>query len=104
LQDYQIVSGFSDIKSELRTKSEIKKSLSEIRLWFSLEGDVLYVHDYDDHEKCIALAIQSSKGWVVFLGKGKSGFRLLEYVFSRVTFVQVPEELNEQYKLYGYFF
>ena len=68
MQTFHIIAGFSDIKSELRTKTKITKPLQELELWFTCEDDVFYAHDYDDHQKCIALALYKpeDKSWKHF--------------------------------------
>ena len=82
MEAYQIIYGFSEIKSELQTKSRISKPLEQLELWFTLEEDVLYVHDYTDHTKCIALAIYNpaDKAWKYFLKTGSYADKLIKYV------------------------
>lgn len=69
---YQFVAGFSEIKSHLRKQIKLSKSLSELRLWFSVDDGVLIVHDFHDHEKCLPLAIYyepEAYWWVFFSGQ-----------------------------------
>lgn len=40
---YQIVAGFSEIKSQLRIKANLKKSLGDLQLWFSFEESEAFI-------------------------------------------------------------
>jgi hypothetical protein len=102
VESYQVISGFSDIKSELRDKAKIKKPLSEIQLWFTVDRGVLCVHDFSEHEKCIVLAIYSEKktSWTVFLKK-VSGRRLVMWVLQYPP-GRIGTEFNKLNDLYGF--
>lgn len=101
---YQIVAGFSEIKSQFRIKENLTKPLAELQLWFSFEEDILYVHDFHDHEKSMALAIyngRETKWWVVFRGKGY-GRRVIEYAIDRFELNKLAGRFYKLYRSHGY--
>ena len=102
--EYQIVAGFSEIKSQLRMQASLSKSLDELQLWFSFVDDVLYVHDSHDHKKCIALAFykKNKSAWrVSFEGKAY-GREVIEYAIGLSEPNELSERFNNLFKLYGY--
>lgn len=104
MQDYQIVAGFSEIKLQFRMKANLNKSLDEFHLWFSFEEGILFVHDFDDHGKNMALAIyskQEAKWWVVFRGKSY-GREVIEFGIHQAEKKDAGEALYDLYLLYGY--
>lgn len=104
MDTYQIIAGFSEIKSELRTKARIQKSLDEITLWFSFEENILYVHDYDDHFKCMILAIynRGANEWMYFLAKSGYGKMLVEDVCTIYSSNEIIRKLMELYRSHGF--
>jgi hypothetical protein len=56
------MAGFKFIRTELRIKCKIEKPLSELALWFTLENDILYVHDRENHKELLKEAIEKEKG------------------------------------------
>jgi hypothetical protein len=104
LETYQIIAGFSDIKNELRIKASINKAFSELDLWFSLEEGVLYVHDYSDHAKSLALAAQNltNKKWWIFLRKRTFGYLLIEQMLQKHVLEELIDELQELYSSHGF--
>lgn len=105
MQAYHIIAGFSDIKSELRTKLGIKKSFTELQLWFSLNDGVLYTHDYADHNKNMVLAVHNPfrGGWKVFLQKGTFGEVLVKHIVEKYSANEVLEEILNLYRSHGFF-
>ncbi len=103
MQTYQIVSGFSDIKSELRRKARIKKPLSELRLWFSLSEGVLYVHDYSDHMCSIVIALKAKTHWIVYLDNKTFGYRLVFEIVNSVPEMKLVEYLSQLHEINGTF-
>lgn len=104
MQAFHIIAGFSDIKSELRTRAQISKSLPQLELWFTCDENVLYVHDYDDHQKCIALTLYkpTDKSWRCFLRKGSYGEMLVMYICKNAQINLLAEKFFDLYKLYGF--
>ena len=104
MQTYHIVAGFSEIKSQLRTQTNLIKPLEELMLWFSFEDDVLYVHDFDNHDKCIALAAynKSEKTWKVVFRGGAYGRQVIENAIVKFERTKLSEKLNSSYRLNGY--
>ena len=101
---YQIVAGFSEIKSELRNKTNINKVLSDLQLWFSYEVDVLYAHDHADHLKCIALALykRPEGTWAISFTGGAYGKQLVAHVINKFGAKSSAYEFNNLFQLYGY--
>ncbi len=102
---YQIVAGFSEIKSHLRTKAKLSKPLRELLLWFSLDGDVLFGHDFHDHKKCIALAAynKNERRWLIVFEGGVYGRQVIKYAISGSETNNVVKALFDLYKLHGHF-
>ena len=102
--NHQIMAGFSEIKTQLRTKTNLNKTLADLQLWFSNEGDVLYAHDFHDHEKCMALAVYngSKSIWrVIFLGNAY-GREVIEYAIGGIGPERSATKLNSMYNSHGY--
>ncbi len=104
MQTYHIVAGFSEIKFQLRTQNNLIKPLEELRLWFSFEEDVLYVHDFDNHDKCIALAVynKSEKAWQIVFRGGAYGRQVIENAINSYDLKVLAISTNNLYKSHGY--
>ncbi|MEQ1664188.1 MAG: hypothetical protein ABL927_02290 [Bdellovibrionales bacterium] len=104
IPSFQIISGFSEIKSEIRTKTRTSKSQNELRLWFTLTTDgTLYAHDYHDLKYCIALAIKTSDGWIVRLDERKYGYKLIYSAVTKISETELISKLSSLYEDYGYY-
>ncbi len=104
MESYQIISGFTDIKSELRAKTKIDKDMTELQLWFSFEDDLLCVHDYDKHAKNIILAIYYSENqnWSIIYKKKGNGYNLIDTVVRTTAIDKITEKFNKLYRLNGF--
>jgi hypothetical protein len=104
MQAFQIIHGFSGIKSELRTKNRILKPLSELELWFTFQNEVFRAHDYDDHDKCLALANYDliEGKWRYRLKPGGYGDMLVRDVCETYPPREKLRAMKDLYKLYGY--
>jgi hypothetical protein len=104
MQAYQIIYGFSGIKSELRTKIRILKPIEKLELWFSIESSVLYAHDADDHPKCLALAIYdaSTTTWRYLLSAESYEDMLVRDICESTPVHKVLDEIIDRFNLYGY--
>ncbi len=102
--DYQIVAGFSEIKTQLRTQAKLKKAMADLKLWFGFEEDVLYAHDFHDHEQCIALAVynRSKSLWRVIFQGNAYGREVIEYAIGGVGSEKSATNLNNLYKSHGF--
>lgn len=60
MQSKELVSGFSELKDLLIRTYKIDKPRELVRLYFSIERDMLIMHEYDDHKKIIILSVSSS--------------------------------------------
>jgi hypothetical protein len=104
LDAIQIMSGFSHIRSELRTNCRLTKSLDELALWFTFSDSVLYVHDLEEHINSMALAVcQSAKEniWVFRLREGSPGEQLLKQTIIKNKLAP-NKYLNAEYRSRGY--
>ncbi|GEM_PF-3726818 len=101
---YQIVAGFSEIKSQLRKQTNLSKSLEVLQLWFSFEEDVLYAHDFHDHKKCMALAVykRNNSSWLVTFRGSAYGRQVIEYGINRSELNKLAYIFNDLYKSHGY--
>lgn len=106
MEQLYVVAGFSQIKSELRIKANIVKPMGELGLWFTLLDDVLYVHDYDQHERCIVIATLNDDNNInrTFIDEPGYSHVLLSYAcrIANLNAVRLDQQMNEMYELYGY--
>jgi hypothetical protein len=103
MQSYQIIAGFSDIKSELRIRAKTNKEMAKLRLWFSMSNDILYVHDFDHHKCCFAIAIKRDGEWNVRLDNRTFGHKLILETTRELPTDKIVEKLRNQYDIYGTF-
>lgn len=103
MQSHQIISGFSDIKAELRTQTRTDKPMSELRLWFSLTDGVLYVHDYDLHRCCFVVAIKTGLEWNVRLDPKTFGYMLIRETIGNGLEEKTVNRLHDLYDECGYY-
>jgi hypothetical protein len=101
MHSYQIIYGFSDIKSAFRTKSRTEKSMSELRLWFSLSGGALFAHDYYEHSSCIIIAYKTDLGWLVRLDPKTFGHMLISETVNNCEEAKIVEALKVLYGEFG---
>ncbi|MEQ1665110.1 MAG: hypothetical protein ABL927_07005 [Bdellovibrionales bacterium] len=99
-----IIAGFSDIKSELRTKTRLSTTLDQLELWFTFDNNVLYIHDYDDHEKCIPLVIFAStnRSLTYLLPDHGYGFNLVKYICENNSYDEILEPIKGLYASHGF--
>ena len=104
MQLTQIMSGFSDIKRQLRMKAQIEKEPWEFELWFTLESGFLSVHDKQKHSSRIVLAFysQEEQKWKTFLENGSFGERLLIYAIEKFRAREIHKKMNDLYGLTGF--
>jgi hypothetical protein len=103
LPSHQILNGFSDIKFELRNRTQTQKSMADLRLWFSLKDEMLYVHDYHEHEIRIIIAIKSKLGWTIKLDPRTFGHKLIFEAINNFEKENLIVRLFDLYKEYGTF-
>lgn len=100
---YQIVAGFSEIKIELRKKARISKPIKDLHLWFSIEENILSVHDYEEHGKFITLAVYDDRDDWTIIYKDILGRRVIDYGIRKAEKFKEAKELNELYESHGFF-
>ena len=98
MQQREIISGFSELKTLLIETYKIDKAPEFIKLYFTMESGDLHVHNYDNHNQSIILYLAPVEIISVFLKN--SSFKLVEYSLKQ----KYPAKfLNEGFKLYGFF-
>lgn len=96
----QIMSGYREIKDEFRVKCRILRPAHELALWFTFDGALLYVHDWEDHKISMLIAVNQGDRLELRLRPGFYGEKLV-----RKAFIEKPhaphEVLNDEYRLAG---
>ena len=96
MQQKDLVVGFSDLKDILIHTYKIEKPREQVRLYFSIITADLWMHDYDDHAKKVALL----QGGLNRLPYDSFGWRLVNFVKKS----RKPDALlNDLFQLYGFF-
>jgi hypothetical protein len=104
MQNLEMISGFNEIKSRLLKKYPDLELQDNLRLWFSIELNVLFVHAFHDHSLNMALAIPEPPNIKIFLPRNSHGYNLIlnNYDESQgdktTTFFEI---MNSTYRLYG---
>jgi hypothetical protein len=104
METYQIVAGFSDLKVLFRTVVNDSKTMEELELWFTFDGEVLWMHDYGDHKKCMILAVMrpSNIEWSIFVPEGTYGRKLIVDTIGSTAEHPLGIYLNRLYNLFGF--
>ncbi len=104
MEAYQIIYGFSEIKSELRSHAQALRSTEQLELWFTFDEGVLRVHDYEDHARSAVLAIYNSKNqlWKYFLRTGSYGEKLIKDICETHPKEDVIHNIRNLYYLHGF--
>lgn len=105
MHSYQIIAGFSEIKSELRNYYKMSNPLNELHLWFTFEDNVLCAHDFNEHAKFLALAAhdQFAGDWNTTFRGGDYGTQLIEYAIETFEMHKLAKEFYGFYLLNGHF-
>jgi hypothetical protein len=104
LDTIEIMSGFTNIRAEFRTKLKITKPAYELALWFTFNNEILYVHDMEEHKISMALASLVSKeqnNWKIYLKPNSAGEALIRKAVLEENY-PVHTILNEWYSLTGF--
>lgn len=104
MQELSVVIAFSDIKREFLAKVRTNRSIEDLQLWFTLVDGVLYVHDYEDHEVCMVLALWQDEAKIlkVYLPSGSFGDRFIKYLFRTYSQGQLLRKLQDYYDSCGF--
>jgi hypothetical protein len=104
METYQVIAGYSDIKVELKERAGILKPLSDIKLWFTFEDEILCVHDFENHDKYIIVAFcdVDQCSWKILLRSGSYGEKLVLSWTSSIAAAKLARELNVEYSLMGH--
>ena len=105
MERMHIIAGFSDIKSELRTKTQINKLLTNLRLWFSYNNGILCAHDYHEHNKNIILVVfnSSENTWRLFLRENSYGKNLVMDIVYNTPQDKILVRIRALYAEYGFY-
>jgi hypothetical protein len=104
LQPVEIMSGFKNIRFVFRTKCKIRTTLSELALRFSVENNVLYVHDLENHDTLMMLATRinsNNSQWKTWFLPNTPGERLITHAIMQNN-SNPSMWLNHEYQLNGY--
>jgi hypothetical protein len=104
IEPLEIMTGFSQIKSEFRSKCKIEKPLSELALWFTFSDHFLIVHDMEEHNVSMTIATlmsSSENRWQIFFPENSPGHQLIKMAYEKNK-LRPEKELNTQYKLTGF--
>jgi hypothetical protein len=105
MDSHQIVLGFSELKTELRTKLKINRQSSELHLWFSVRHGEVYMHDGDNHNACLILALFHPQDgtWKIFLDSNSYKFELISDAVTTVPISKIQKHLNDLFVLHGFY-
>jgi hypothetical protein len=103
MDSIHIVNGFSDIKRQFINKRRLQKEPHELRLWFSLSADVLFVHDYDVHEKSMVMAIFEGEKGKCYLETGDHAIHVYELALRMGGKIFLAKNLNTLFESHGTF-
>jgi hypothetical protein len=104
MQSLHIIGGFSDIKSQFIKKYYLERAPVKLRLWFSIEDQIVYVHDYKYHNKCMMVAVFDGLVYESRIDIDRVK-RLVNYAFdlSKNKNNDIADELNNLYASHGAF-
>ena len=99
MKQIEIVSGFSELKGLLIRTYKIERSSELIKLYFTLQDQQLYMHDYDDHKKAVLLAKDIDFKDI----SDQLAFKAQRLVAEAIDNPNPAEFLNMEFKLSGFF-
>jgi hypothetical protein len=104
MDSVQIKNGFSDLKDDFRTRLRIQKSMIEIRLWFSVSNGEVYMHDYENNESNLIIAMKNdlTGEWRIFLKKNTYKHSLVQFLTGKYPLEILQKKFNEYYRLHGH--
>ncbi len=104
MDSLQYIHGFSELKTEFRTRQKTKKLSGDLALWFSVHDGVLLVHDFENHKDYFILGIHNprSKSWKIYVEFGSFQYRLTKEIIGSVSIDKLADEFNQKFKIYGY--
>lgn len=95
MQQLEIVSGFSDLKSILIRTYNIEKSRQRVRLWFSESDNRLSMHDYYEHKNSVLLSLDGEPMITEYFGR--------KLVVEALRWPDPVAFLNEEFRANGYY-
>lgn len=102
MESYKIIAGFSELKVVFQSKAKTIKTIDELKLWFTCEDDVFYMHDHAEHIRCVVLAIFEFNKWKILIGKGTLAERLINHIITVSHGKEIAATANELNALYGF--
>ena len=106
MQDYQITSGFSDIKTQFIRKNSSLKVAKDLDLWFTFKNDFLLAHDTEFHNLVLVMAWYNKRNntWKSFLVKRSLGEKVMAHLLQVLDcqLSQIGDGFNEEYRRSAY--
>ena len=99
MQQRELVSGFTELKDLLIRTYGIERRREFVRLYFTLRGKVLLMHDYDDHKKEIVICSNIEEK-IVGKGLGVIARRVVKESLRRPS---PTAFLIQEFQLNGFF-
>ena len=105
MEQIKVIRGFSDIKIQLIKRCNLKKTPQELELWFTEDEHATYVHDKDDHNANMLIALENNQNWVSRLIPNSMGDKTLNYFINQLNRKNetLSSKLNFEYGLSGFF-
>lgn len=96
-----IISGFSDIKSELISRLALTMKIEELILHFTFANDLLCAHNFNNHQQAIIIALKSNEAWTVRLDPRNFGYPLVKEQIQ-LKGDRAADNLNKLFDLFGF--
>ena len=99
MKQQELVSGFSELKDLLIRTYGVNRSREFVRLYFSVSGNRLLMHDYVDHKKAIVICNDlASKNIPEGFSPG-----IQKLVAESLMHLSPTDFLNNEFQLNGFF-
>ena len=85
MRTHRLAAGFKDLKTEFIGRTRTKKQIEQLSIWFSFENNVLSIHDYEEPQTFLILAVHNPKesAWKIFLRDGSIGKKVIDYAIEK---------------------
>jgi hypothetical protein len=109
MRTLEIMSGFKDIKRQFELYCPEVRTVGNLRLWFSIKQDGLYVHNYKNHSQQMLIVRVNEKNFangLINLEKNSSGRNLIQWALKNTKSKKtgdVAKILNDEFTLCGSF-
>jgi hypothetical protein len=81
----RLTAGFNELKTEFVERNRTLKSTQDLRFQFVFENNVLSIHDSEDQNRFLILAVHNSKtrAWKIFLRDDSDAKALVAFAISK---------------------